>query len=71
MIRFDRSSQQWYEDGIPEPFHIRIPFLNRQVGSGDAAAAAIQAMGGPAPCPPCEARKRAMNQRVVFDPWRT
>lgn len=29
------------------------------------------ALGIGAPLSPCEQRRRKMNQRVVFDPWRT
>lgn len=67
-IVFDPSIQQYVN--VPEPYHIRLPFLQHQVGSGDAIAAATGALGIQ-PCEPCEQRKRAMNQRVVFDPWRT
>lgn len=68
-LLFDPYTQQYVN--VPDPYHIRVPFLQHQVPAGDAAAAAIQAMGGPAPCQPCEERKRWLNQRVVFDPWRT
>jgi hypothetical protein len=55
---------------VPDPRHIRVPFLNHQVGLGDSVAAATQAMGVQ-PCTPCEERKRKLNQMLQFDPWRT
>lgn len=65
---FDPATQQYVN--VPDPIRIRVPFLNHQIGSGDIVAGATQAMGIQ-PCEPCEERRRRMNQRVVFDPWRT
>lgn len=69
MVVFDPRTQQYVN--VPDPIQIRVPFLRHQVGAGDAAAAAIQAVGGPAPCQPCEERKNWMNRHLQFNPWNT
>lgn len=69
MVVWDYSTNQYVEVSDP-PIRIRVPFLNHQVGGGDAIAAATQALGVQ-PCQPCEERRRRMNQRVVFDSWKT
>lgn len=69
MIAFDPRTQQYVN--VPDPIQIRVPFLSKQVPAGDAIAAAIQAIGGPAPCQPCEERKRWLNQHLQFNPWDT
>ena len=51
-----------------QPLQIRVPFLRQQIGSGDVVAGVTQAIGVK-PCPPCEERRRRMNQAVVFRPW--
>lgn len=57
---------------IPEdqPAHIRLPFLNRPVGLGDAIRKATEAVGIQ-PCGGCEERRKKLNQRVQFNPWST
>ena len=67
MVVFDPNTQEYYN--APEPARIRVPFLQRPMGAGDIVAAATSAMGVK-PCGPCEERKRKMNQRVQFTPWR-
>lgn len=54
------------DDNAPR-FSIPVPFLRQQIGAGDVVANMTQAMGVK-PCAPCEQRKRAMNQAVVFRP---
>lgn len=55
--------------GAPQlPMRLPVPFLRRDVRAGDAVAAITQATGI-RPCSPCEQRKRALNQRLVFTPW--
>jgi hypothetical protein len=51
------------------PMRIPVPGLTRSVPAGDALAKLTSHMGVK-PCPPCEARRRAMNSRVVFIPRR-
>jgi hypothetical protein len=53
-----------------QPVHFRIPFLTESTGLGDAISAATSA-AGVKPCEPCKERARQLNQRLVFDPWRT
>jgi hypothetical protein len=54
---------------LTQPMRIPVPGLSRSIPAGDALAKLTSRMGVK-PCPPCEARKRAMNSRVVFIPRR-
>lgn len=59
------------EETEPQPLQIRVPFLNQQIGAGDLLKAAIARTLGVQPCGTCEERRKAMNRRVVFNPWAT
>ena len=50
------------------PVRIPVPWLRQETGSGDVVRGVARAVGVK-PCTPCEARRKAMNQRVVFSPW--
>lgn len=51
------------------PRQIRVPFLRRPLGAGDAVANVTKAFGVK-PCTPCEQRRRWLNQRLQFVPRR-
>lgn len=70
MRVFDPSTQQYIEVPDCSPFRIPVPFLNREIGAGDAIAGVTDAMGVQS-CTPCEERKRRLNQRFVLSPWGT
>ena len=68
MFPEDYEPQQ---DSEPQPLHIPVPFLNREIGAGDLLKAAIQNTLGVKPCGGCDERRKALNRRVVFNPWAT
>lgn len=51
-----------------QPRDIRVPFLGRPVGAGDAVRSVTEA-AGVQPCSPCEQRRKALNARFRFVPW--
>lgn len=67
MFNLDQRSQEQNRQQR-QPVQIRVPFLSREVGLGDAIAHATQA-AGVKPCTPCEQRKQALNQKVRLFPW--
>ena len=53
-----------------KPTSIRLPFLKGTIGLGDAVANVTKALGVQ-PCPPCEERRKKLNQALQVRPWNT
>jgi len=66
MVVFNPNTQQYVN--VPDPREIHVPFLHRSMGAGDVVRQMTESVGIEA-CPPCEARRQALNQRFRFVPW--
>lgn len=58
------------DEEVRERFDIPLPFLRREIALGDAVKRLTDSFGL-RQCGGCGERQRAMNERVVFRPFRS